>query len=266
MHQVVALLNLVAAALPLGDAFGVASFRAISSPSATSPLFVSSPRRDQTCPGWRAACPSVMICGRQTASILLAASEDDGPQDAEIVEDSDGRGATQSLLERIDSAGQKLKPMAMEAKDQSSKAAAKADTVTRLAYMLKSCSLFLLFIFYRAYRGFFVILPAVFREVYDKMQTAVDRPFNDNEKIGDEVNPETGKVRKRFRITVSILTALVTLSYVISGAFVVLGTFLKTITKTSSVEASFEAAADEMLVNEEKVKKLASNNQVNGEE
>jgi len=60
--------------------------------------------------------------------------------------------------------------------------------------------------------------------------------------------------RVRTRITISILSGMLTFSYVVSGALRVLGKFIKTFTNTTSVESSFEAAAEEVVVNEEKLR------------
>jgi hypothetical protein len=145
----------------------------------------------------------------------------------------------------------------------------------KFRYRLQACGLFSLFILYRAYRGFFVILPAIFREVYKTMEKTVDSPFTDNDDIvslnmngEQDVNPKTGKLRLRTTVVVSILAGIVTLSYTVTGALRVLGKFLRTFTKTNSASSSFLAAADEMESNENKIMKLTDkkkNNMVNGD-
>ena len=117
------------------------------------------------------------------------------------------------------------------------------------------------YIIYRGYRGFFVILPAVFREVYrqlEESQVVVD-VYGDDEgeeekKLGisNAEQQQQEPMKLRTRITISILSGLLTASYVVSGAFRVLGAFIKTFTNTTSVESSFEAAADEVVSNEDK--------------
>jgi hypothetical protein len=123
---------------------------------------------------------------------------------------------------------------------------------------------------YRGYRGFFVILPAVFKEVYRKMEASVDfRVLDDddddnvNENVKKErseidVNPQTGKVRWRTRITVSVLAGIVTLSYVVGGLARVFMKFIRTIVKTSSLSGSFLAAADEVESNEGRIMRIAN--------
>lgn len=169
-----------------------------------------------------------------------------------------------SLLQRIDNAGMSLKPKAMEAKE---KLANLRKPSKKFRYTLQSCALFSLFIVYRAYRGFFVILPAVFKEVYQTMEKTVESPFAEIEPVvdKDDVNPKTGKLRLRTVATVSILAGIVTLSYTLTGALRVLGSFVRSMTKTSSPSTSFLAAADEMETNESKIMSLTKRKRVNGE-
>jgi hypothetical protein len=176
-----------------------------------------------------------------------------------FVNDDDESNKTKestTLLEKLDEFGMGLKPKALKYKEKS--AASGLETSKKYLYKLQSSLLFVLFIFYRAYRGFFVILPAVFRETYRKMQQAVESPFNDDDDNNDDIirqdiNPETGKVRFRTVFTITILSAILTMSYVIGGALRVIGKFFKTITSTSSMSKSFEAAADEVMTNEDKI-------------
>jgi len=179
-----------------------------------------------------------------------------------------------SLLERMDEVGQKLKPMAIDAKD-ASVAAADVDKSKAFLYTIKSCVLFGLFIAYRAYRGLFVLLPAVFRETYSKLESSsILAPFVDEDELDGasrDINPETGKVRFRTRATVAVLSMMITLSYVVSGAWRVLSMLFKTLLAKGSMKNSLEAAADEVLVNEDKIKKITKqddddekNGRVNG--
>ena len=177
-----------------------------------------------------------------------------------------------TLLQRVDAVGQRLKPMAITAKDQST-AAASQDKSKQIFYTLKSCVLFALFIVYRAYRGFFVLLPAVFRETYRKLESSsILAPFVDEADLDDDmrdVNPETGRVRIRTRATVSVLSMMVTLTYVVSGAWKVFMKMLSTLADKGSLKNSFEAAADELLENEDMIKRstkldMGSGKGVNG--
>lgn len=197
----------------------------------------------------------------RTVTFLKAASEE-----TNLVPSSSEPSATKTLLQTLDEAGQSLKPKAVKAGAQASLVEKKVD---KILYILKTCCCYSLFIVYRAYRGFFVVLPAVFREVYQKMSKVVDMPFDDvvRENSGgdaQDINPETGKVRWRTRVIVSFLSAIVTTSYVIGGAGRVLTKFVRTITQTSSVSDSFAAAADEQESNEVKILRM-TNNKINGE-
>ena len=177
-----------------------------------------------------------------------------------------------TLLQRVDAVGQNLKPLALTAKDQSTAAAAE-DKSKQIFYTLKACALFALFIAYRAYRGLFVLLPAVFRETYRKLEaSAILAPFvseADLDADRRDVNPETGRVRFRTRATVSVLSMMVTLTYVVSGAWRVLVKMMSTLADKGSLKNSFEAAADELLENEDMIKRstnmdLKSGKGVNG--
>ncbi len=84
----------------------------------------------------------------------------------------------------------------------------------------------MMYIIYRGYRGFFVILPAVFREVYRQLEESdlVMDAYGDEEVDGNS-GGEAGEkkpLRLRTRITTSILTSILTMSYVVSGGIRVL--------------------------------------------
>mmetsp|Transcript_43348 Transcript_43348/g.131868 ORF Transcript_43348/g.131868 Transcript_43348/m.131868 type:complete len:260 (+) Transcript_43348:105-884(+) len=200
---------------------------------------------------------------RRSSNYSLRSSNSNDSQDAEIVKKSEN---TFTLIKRIDNAGSKLKPMAIEAKEQS--IAAKDDRNKQIMFTLKSCLLFTLFALYRSYRGFLILLPAVFREVYAKMETAVQAPFVDDEELDEnnrDVDPATGTVRFRTRFTVSVLSSIVTASYVVTGLWKVMMKFCKTITSTSSMKDSFEAAAEAVLENEEKIENMTKKRKINGD-
>ena len=85
----------------------------------------------------------------------------------------------------------------------------------------------MMYIIYRGYRGFFVILPAVFREVYRQLEESdlVMDAYGDEEVDGGNSGGEVGEkkpLRLRTRITTSILTSILTMSYVVSGGIRVL--------------------------------------------
>mmetsp|Transcript_11220 Transcript_11220/g.17212 ORF Transcript_11220/g.17212 Transcript_11220/m.17212 type:complete len:248 (-) Transcript_11220:55-798(-) len=151
---------------------------------------------------------------------------------------------SRNLLDRIDTFGMSLKPKAVQAQEKRSTATKK---LNKFLYSLQSCGFFTSYIFYRAYRGFFLILPAVFGEVYRKLENAVDNPFTEDSQGG---SLDSEKRSLRTRVTVSIVAGVVTLSYMINGAWRVLVKFIITGIKTSSPSSSFSAAADEMQESE----------------
>lgn len=162
-----------------------------------------------------------------------------------------------SLFKLVDDAGQKLKPAAAQA---NAKAAALAESPGRkYLYMAKSCLLYSAFILYRAYRGFFVILPAVFRETFRKLQDAVDEaPFDETEMMAanDDDSREEDVVRPmklRTRMTVSVLAAIVTASYVVGGAIRVGTTLIRSAAVKGELMQSFAAAASEQERNEDAI-------------
>jgi len=175
-----------------------------------------------------------------------------------------------NLLERIDAAGSRLKPLALDAKDKSAALASESGgRLKSILYASEACALFTLFMLYRAYRGFFVLLPAVFRRVYVQMEGAVQAPFVDESELaedGRDLDPETGRTRMRTRVTVAALSAVVTVSYVIAGVWKVVAKFAGTMLGTSSAGKSFEAAAEEVLSTEDQIKKMTEKGRkVNGE-
>lgn len=207
--------------------------------------------------------------------------------DAEITESSSSQSSSSaSFLQSVDNFGMQLKPRALSAFEQSLQYSASSSTknvngtdttegaagggnigrVKSILCRIKANVLWMLYISYRGYRGFFVILPAVFREVYRQLEESnLDMDvFDDGEEeeekeyaVNADAEPQQQKwhpVKTRTRITISVLSGMLTLSYVISGALRVLGKFITTFTNTASVESSFEAAAHEVAVNEDKLR------------
>jgi hypothetical protein len=208
-----------------------------------------------------------------------APNDDNDKKDSRTIENSNKRSGDDGLLIRLNEYGQSLKPKAVQVYVQ---AAQTTKMNRRIGLKAKSCLYWTLYIAYRGYRGFFVIMPAVFREVYRKMESAVDfRYLDDDEDVSNagasgrgaggplDVNPTTGKVRWRTRITVSVLAGFVTLSYVVGGLARVVMKFVRTMLQTSSLSDSFSMAAEEVEGNESRLMRLSgqkSNNDgaVNG--
>jgi hypothetical protein len=157
---------------------------------------------------------------------------------------------TKSLAVAVNDLAQSLKPEAQKAKAKSAEATQKSK---KIMYSLKSYCCYMLFILYRAYRGAFVLSPAVFRRVYAKLEDAIDSDLvNDNE-IETYSSDTSPKVSWRTRVTVSVLAGIVTFSYFLGGALRVVGKFFRTMANTTSAFKSFEAAADELVDSEGRV-------------
>lgn len=173
-----------------------------------------------------------------------------------------------SFLRAVDEFGMSLKPRALQAYEKSLTFNANATSVSStpessvvngrvesLLYRAKSNIMWMLYIGYRGYRGFFVILPAVFREVYRQLEESdlvLDAYEDEDAQNGADDSSEADQsMRMRTRLTISVLSMILTASYVVSGLIRVLGMFVKTFTRTTSVESSLEAAADEVVSNEE---------------
>ena len=74
-----------------------------------------------------------------------------------------------------------------------------------------------------------MILPAVFKEVYRQLEESdlVMDAYGDEEEEEDVGNNgEIKSLRLRTRITTSVLTSILTLSYVVSGGIRVIGKFV----------------------------------------
>lgn len=270
-------LNVAPSALPRRDISTFQSSTASSIPTATlsrSKLF-GTPRRcasDQRIPS-RSALRSSTPNGSDAVNV-------------EVKETSSTSKSSSSFLGALDNFGMKLKPWAVSAYAKSlgsssstsdvngggtnttttSGSSESVGTVRSILLRIQANVLWMLYIIYRGYRGFFVILPAVFREVYRQLEES-DLAFDvygdeDEEEREYAVNANANAaeqssqhpMRLRTRITISVLSVMLTLSYVVSGALRVLGKFIKTFTSTTSMESSFEAAAEEVVVNEDKLR------------
>ena len=175
--------------------------------------------------------------------------------DAEITKATSPTSST-SFLRAVDNFGMKLKPWALSAYEKSltfsngntsvngtdSSNGANAKKVQKsklkaILYKLQSNILWMAYILYRGYRGFFVILPAVFKEVYRQLEESdlVVDVYGDEDEEEREyaVNANAGQgkqqppMKLRTRITISVLSMMLTLSYVVSGAFRVLGEIIQ---------------------------------------
>ena len=172
--------------------------------------------------------------------------------------------STKSTFQMIDELAQQLKVSALQANAKAALYTTAATTeigsssrfvFTKYRYYFQACVCYTLFLLYRAYRGFFIILPAVFRETFRKLQNAVDdTPFDDDN--NDSVTPENpdrkasvsdGVIQPkpmtvRTRITISIISMFVLATYVMGGAIRVTTSFVKSIINGSSIVQSLQNA------------------------
>ena len=194
---------------------------------------------------------------RHKNNILFSTPNGSNSEITDKTKQSSSSSSSTSFLGAIDSFGMKLKPWAIGAheksliyinKDNGSSNINGTDTTTsktsvgtrrnnrfkRILYSLQSTILWVLYILYRGYRGFFVILPAVFKEVYRQLgesNLVLDVYGGDDDEKEYAVNSNAVQqqpqlqesLRLRTRITISILSAVLTLSYVVGGALRVLG-------------------------------------------
>jgi hypothetical protein len=170
-----------------------------------------------------------------------------------INSNNNAKSDQQSLSSRIDDFGQSLKAKAARS---SAKATMADSKITKIAHLAQTMALYSLFILYRSYRGFFVILPAVFRNVYEQLETSVNsRVFDDTSMDNGAADDVKQPVRWRTRVTVSVLASIVTISYALAGAARVVIKLGKSLSSGRDVSSSFAAAAKEQEDNERKIVK-----------
>lgn len=192
----------------------------------------------------------------KNSRLFLAASSSSSAAESNGSSSDVGGGTSKTLFQNFDEAGLQLKPMAKAEREKADLLSYSDAPIRKAITIAKACSFILLFILYRSYRGLFVILPAIFRNVFEKLEASVGEDLlaeNNNDVLDADINPETGKLKMRSRIVVSFLASVVTFSYMISGAMKVITKFVTTITSTSDVEKSFEAAADQVMKTEKKI-------------
>ena len=171
-----------------------------------------------------------------------------GSRDVSLSVNGENSSQRRSFVDSIDQVGLSLKPRAQMT---DSKATQAPSRLRKIILRAQACVLYSLFIVYRGYRGFFVIIPAVFREVYLKLEATVDPlPMTET---------NDGVVKWQTRITVAIMATVLTVSYIVGGFVRVMMKLGKTMFQTSDIAHSFEEAAKEQEVNEDRVARLAQN-------
>lgn len=168
-----------------------------------------------------------------------------------------------SLLALANEIGNNFRGMAQKS---TAKGYESEDQFKKILHAAKACVYYSLFILYRAYRGFFVLLPATFKQVYGKMEAAMNTGNLSLDEIGFDENvdsvPSNSAPKWRTKVTVSILTSVVTVSYIVGGVLKMASKFFRTIAKTSDVPKSFGAAADEVMNIEGRISRVGK---VNGD-
>jgi len=163
-----------------------------------------------------------------------------------------------SLLALLNDIGNNFKGMAQKA---TTKGYECEDQKQKILFAAKACLYYTLFIVYRSYRGFFVLLPATFKQVYQKMEAAMITGNLSLEETGEDI-ASTSSTTWRTKVTVGILTSVITISYIVGGVVKMATKFLRTIAKTSDVPKSFGAAADEVMNIEGRISRVGK---VNGD-
>jgi hypothetical protein len=168
----------------------------------------------------------------------------------------ESKGKFKSVIDVVNEKGLALKPKATQA---SILARATVKKPQQLKHLLQATAYYTLFMLYRAYRGLFVILPEVYRQIYDNMSGVVDYPFDDDV-VANDINPETGKLRWRTKVNVAVLSTVLVVCYTVEGGLNVLSSFIKTALSSKSVTDSFAAAVKKQEETEERISRLSKVN------
>lgn len=187
-------------------------------------------------------------------------------------DDNEGNSSStttnKSLVTLLNDIGNNFKSMAETA---TTKGTASSEQSMKIVCAIQASLYYTLFIVYRSYRGFFVLLPATIRRVYQQMNTVMTNNSDtsnlsmvaedENEKGEDGTTKMTPAAATpptwKTKVTVSLLTVVVTSSYLVGGVLQMATQFIRTIAHTSNVSKSFEAAADEMVDYEARISRVA---------
>ena len=107
-----------------------------------------------------------------------------------------------SLVARFNTFGLSLKDRSRRQRD----ALKGANLLLKLPRGAYVAALSLAFVAYRAYRGFFVVLPAVYGEVYAQAlaQATEEHVSIRGVEVADDIDPKTGKLRMRSRVVMNV--------------------------------------------------------------
>ena len=107
-----------------------------------------------------------------------------------------------SLFARFNNFGLSLKDRSRRQRE----ALKGANLIMKLPRGAYVAALSLAFVAYRAYRGFFVVLPAVYGEVYAQAlaQATEEHVSIRGVEVADDIDPKTGKLRMRSRVVMNV--------------------------------------------------------------
>ena len=165
-----------------------------------------------------------------------------------------------SIFHTIDEWAQQLKVAALQSNAKAAIVTTASGTRrwSKYRYYIQACLYYTLFLTYRAYRGLFIILPAVFRETFRKLQNAIEEtPFEDattgRTSTSTENNDTTTTITTgtadtpppmpiRTRMTISIIAAFVLGTYVVGGAIRVVTAMVQSMGNGSGIVPSLQQA------------------------
>ena len=123
--------------------------------------------------------------------------------------------AAPSIFARLNNFGLSLKD-----RSQRQREALKGAGLMKLPRGVYVAALSLAFVGYRAYRGFFVVLPAVYGEVYAQAlaQATEEHVSIRGVEVADDIDPTTGKLRMRSRVVMNVGALAFMGALVVGGA------------------------------------------------
>lgn len=127
----------------------------------------------------------------------------------------------------IHAIGLTLKERGVDLKDK----AMVAPGPEKVSYAVMAFGYLTAFTAYRAYRGFFVILPAVFVEVRAKLERREPNSLG----VEDDIDPKTGKLKLRSTILMNLGAALFTTIIIFKSA---VGALVDKITNNNNTSSS----------------------------
>lgn len=133
----------------------------------------------------------------------LRAEMSTSPDSDVVVDAASSIEEDMELTARIHMWGGKLKTSAVKAQLRFGVAKAPMKPV----HLAQCVACYFLFVLYRAYRGFFVIIPAVFNQVKGRLCAGI---IEAETELNADVDPQTGKLRKRSAVLISFGAAIVT--------------------------------------------------------